>query len=91
MFVKFIRTVLLVCLVLLFYALHGCATPATTIRTVEYINTPTYCNVPMPEQPVLEEGLNKIVTNFARVLVYKDELEVALHCCRGDAICPTNK
>lgn len=66
--------------------LAGCAVNDSVIKT-RYVPTPTYCSVDMPEKPKLLEGSLNIVSNFRNLLIYKDQLEVALHCCRGDEEC----
>lgn len=58
-------------------------------RPVEYINTPIYCNIKMPEKPKLQDGTQYFTSNFAKVLSYTDELEMALLCCKGDERCFT--
>lgn len=74
----------------LFVLFIGCATTCPP-RTVEYINTPVYCNVDLPEKPELVDGVSHITENFRKVLIYKDQLEMSLYCCKGDSRCITKK
>lgn len=76
---------------LLTFVFVGCAAIDCPPRTVEYINTPVYCNVELPEKPVLQEGVSHLLDNFSKVLIYKDQLEMSLYCCKGDKRCITKK
>lgn len=82
--------VIMFCLALMMALFFNACASASPTKTTEYIVTPTYCNVNMPTKPELEEGTNNFSNNFAKVLIYADELEMALHCCRGDKECFTS-
>lgn len=73
--------------------LSGCAT--REIVKTEYISVPTFCKVNMPQRPSLQTTLSNVVTyetflsNLREILIYTDELEMALTCCTNGSDCIT--
>lgn len=82
-------------LALLLFTFYGCTT-RTVIQT-EYVATPTYCKVKLPQKPdyAVPSGFVNIVDyhtfvdNLRKILVYADELEMALLCCTNSDDCLT--
>lgn len=71
----------------------GCTQPQVITQT-EYIKVPTYCKVTLPKKPKLtQSSFSSIVnyqtflSNLKSLLVYTDELEMALYCCTDDPLC----
>lgn len=88
---QYIIAIILFCLALIIAMIFGaCSTVAQPITRTEYISTPTHCNIKMPQRPEMEDGFNHFTSNFSKILAYADELEMALHCCRGDKECFSN-
>lgn len=77
---------------LLVSMVFGCAQPQQVVRT-EYIATPSYCQVAMPEKPVIKKDLSTMLdystflSNLRAMMIYTDQLEMALLCCQGSDDC----
>lgn len=74
----------------------GCA-PQVVTKT-EYIQTPTFCEVSLPSRPVIQNSsfqnivdYDTFMSNLRNILIYTDELEMALICCTNSHDCITRK
>lgn len=90
---KYLYVVLIVYLafiIMMFFT--SCAAPREVIRT-EYYATPSFCKVTMPTKPKLQDGRDYLtfISNLQDMLIYADELEMALLCCTGSNDCVTKQ
>lgn len=80
--------------------LMGCADrtcqPEVRVHT-EYINVPTACKVDLPPPPEFKVKKDKenyeytnTVKNVMSLIIYTEQLEMALWCCTEDPRCITN-